>query len=193
MEVSRARADTRRLAGVLGRFPAPRTRPAFIVVSGLPGTGKSYFCQRLAERLDYPVLESDALRKRLFLQPDYSVAESARLFRAIHELTEALLGEGRPVILDATNLTERHRETLHDIAGRTGARLVMVRVVAPPETVKARLAARTAGGSSHSDADWEVYRKLKPTEEMIRRRHYIVDASRNITPALNAIFEEMKE
>jgi predicted kinase len=193
MEVSHASADVRRLAGVLGHLPTPRSRPAFIVVSGLPGTGKSYFCRRLAERLAYPVLESDALRKELFPTPVYSAAESARLFRAIHGLIEGLLGSGIPVILDATNLSERHREGLYAIAGRTGARQVLVRVVAPPPLVKSRLEARAAAGGSFSDADWTVYRKLEPTVDRIRRRHFTVDTSRDITPALDEIVGDVKD
>jgi predicted kinase len=189
MEVSQLNADARRLARALGRLPEPEPRPAFIVVSGLPGTGKSYLCRRLAERLGYPVLESDALRKRLFRAPVYSAAESARVFRAIHGLIEDLLGKGVPLILDATNLAERHRRVLYDIAKRTGSRLVLVRVVAPPEVVKSRLEAR-AGETS--DADWEVYRKLEPTAEKIRRPHFTVDTSRDITPAMDEIAREVK-
>jgi predicted kinase len=192
MEVSRVNSDARRLAGILGRLPAPEARPAFIVVSGLPGTGKSYFSRRLAERLAYPVLESDALRKRLFRRPVYSAAESAMLFRAIHELLEDLLGRGIPLILDATNLSERHRRVLYGITGRTGARLVLVGIVAPPALVRSRLEARAAAGETISDAGGEVYRKLKLTADRIRRRHFTVDTSQDITPALDDIIRELE-
>jgi predicted kinase len=192
MEVSRIDAAARRLAVALGRLPAPEARPAFIVVSGLPGTGKSYLSRRLAERLGYPVLESDALRKKLFRAPVYSPEESGYLFRAVHRLIEDLLGQGTPVILDATNLSERHRRVLYGIAERTGARLVLVGVVAPPEVVKRRLEARAGDGETASDADWEVYRKLKPTADRIRRPHHTVDTSRDITPALDEIVREVK-
>jgi predicted kinase len=190
MEVSELNADARRLVGVLGRLPPAEDRPAFLVVSGLPGTGKSYLCRRLAERLGYPVLESDALRKKLCRKPVYSAEESARVFRAIHELIEELICKGIPLILDATNLAERHRRVLYGIAERTGARLVLVRVVAPPEVVKSRLEARAAGEAS--DADWEVYRKLEPTAEKIRRPHFTVDTSLDITPVLDDIVSEVK-
>jgi predicted kinase len=193
MEVSQLNADARRLAGVLGQLPLPEARPAFIVVSGLPGTGKSHFCRRLAERLSYPILESDALRRELFPAPVYSASESAQLFRAIHRLIEDLLGRGIPVILDATNLSERHRRVLYGIAGRTGARLVLVRVVAPPGLVKARLEARAAAGETASDADWSVYRKLKPTVDRIGRRHFTVDTSQDITPSLEDIIRVVRE
>jgi hypothetical protein len=191
MVVSRLNADVRRLARVLDRFPAPEERPAFIVVSGLPGAGKSHFCRRLAERLGYPVLESDALRRELFPAPVYSAAESAYLFRAIHRLIEEMLSKGIPLILDATNLSEWHRRRLYDIARRTGARLVLARIVAPPALVKSRLEARAAAGETLSDAGWEVYRKLRPTVDRIRRRHFTVDTSRDITPALDDIVREV--
>ena len=144
MEGSQVIADARRLVGSLGQLPAPQAQPAIIVVSGLPGTGKSYFCRRLAERLPFLILESDALRKLLFPVPTYSASESAHLFRTIYYLIEELLRKGIPVILDATNLEERHRERIYNIAERLNARLIMVRVEAPPELVQKRLKARAA-------------------------------------------------
>ncbi len=162
------------------------------MVSGLPGTGKSYFCGKLGERLPFLILESDALRKTLFPVPSYSREESARLFRAIHRLIAQLLKRGVSLILDATNLSEHYREYLYHIADRVGARLMMVSVEAPPEVVQERLKARSEKPASRSDADWEVYLKLKPTVEKIHRPHYVVDTSQNITPVLDKIVRQVK-
>ena len=133
--------DVQRLTESLGQLPEPVVKPAFIVVSGLPGTGKSYFCSRLAERLPFVILESDALRKVLFSPPSYSPKESQYLFQAVHLLIERLLKKGISLILDATNLSERHREYLYNIADRLGVELILVRVEAPPEVVRARMIA----------------------------------------------------
>ena len=84
-------SDTQRLKESLGQLPDPIVQPVFIVVSGLPGTGKSYFCDKLAERLPIIILKSDALRKVLFSSPAYSPQESSRLFQAIHHLIGELL------------------------------------------------------------------------------------------------------
>jgi predicted kinase len=190
--VSQLVSDLQRLTDGLGDLPEPVVKPPFVVVSGLPGTGKSYFCSRLSERLPFVILESDALRKALFSPPSYSPQESARLFRALHLLIERLLKKGIPLILDATNLSERDRERLYNIADRLNARLILVRVEAPPELVYQRLKARKNGGNSadHSDADWEVYRKMKPLVERISRKHYAVDSSRDITPVLDKVVRE---
>ena len=164
-------------------------KPAFIIVSGLPGTGKSYFCRKLAERLPFLILESDVLRKTLFPTPTHTPPESARLFQAIHHLIERLLKKGIPLILDATNLSERFRERLYNIADRLNARLIIVRVEAPPEVVRQRLKVRSEGTSpeDHSDADWLVFQKMQTSVQRISRNHFAVDTSRDIAPVLDKI------
>lgn len=185
--------DADRLGESIGELPGPEARPTFIVVSGLPGTGKSYFAARLAERLGYVALESDALRLVLFPRPTHSPDESAYLFRTIHILIERLLKKGIPIILDATNLSERFREPLYSIAEHTGARLILVSVQAPPEVVWERLMTRLAASKSGSNADWSVYQRMKPTVERIVRNHFVVDTSQDITDALDRIVKEARK
>ena len=186
--------DAQLLAGSLGQLPDPEAEPALIVVSGLPGTGKSYFCNKLAERLPFIILESDVLRKILFASPAYTPEESSCLFQAIHRLIEELLKRGTSLILDATNLSERYRERLYNIAERLNVKLILVRVEAPADLVRERLRARTEGKQpeSKSDADWAVYQKLQPAIQKIRRNHYAVDTSQDITPVIDKIVREMK-
>lgn len=187
-------SDAEQLLESLGQLPEPVVKPAFIVVSGLPGTGKSYFCRRLAERTPVIILESDILRRTLFPSPDYSAAESARLFQAIHHLIERLLKRGIPTVLDATNLSERNRERFYHIAYQLNARLILVRVEAPPEVVQERLKNRAEGTGleeDHSEADWAVFQRMKTSVQEIRRQHFAVDTSRDITPALDRIVREV--
>lgn len=174
-------------------MPEPTVNPAFIVVSGLPGSGKSYFCRRLSERVPYPILESDALRKVLYPSPDYSLGESNRLFRACHLLIEELLRKGIPLIFDATNLIERHREHLYHIADRVGSKLIIVRVEAPPELVRQRLHDRVSATDREvkSEADWKVYQKMRASVQRIGRNHFAVDTSRDITPVIDKIVRQV--
>jgi len=187
-------SDVQRLAESLGQLPEPMAEPAFIVVSGLPGTGKSYFCSKLAERLPFVILESDALRKILFPSPSYSLQESSHLFQVCHLLIEKLLKKGISLILDATNLSERHRERLYSIADHLDVKLILVRVEAPAEVVRDRLNTRQEGINPRdkSDADWKVYQKMKPAVQKISRNHYAVDTSRDITPVLDKIVREVR-
>lgn len=191
MENTQLVSDVERLSESLGQLPEPAAEPALIVVSGLPATGKSYFSNRLAERLPVVILESDALRKTLFSSPSYSSKESSQLFRAIHLLVDRLLKKGISLILDATNLSERYREYLYSIADRLDVKLVLVRVEAPPEVVRERLESRLENSGGKSDADWAVYRRMMSSVQKIRRNHYAVDTSRDIAPVLDKIVKEV--
>jgi predicted kinase len=194
VEDSQLISDVQHLTDGLGELPEPVVKPAFVAVSGLPGTGKSYFCNKLVERLSLVILESDALRKELFSSPSYSLPESGRLFRALHLLIERLLGQGISLILDATNLSERYRERLYSIADRLEVKLILVRVEAPPELVYQRLKARQEEDSpgNSSDADWAVYQRMGSSVQKISRNHYAVDTSKDITPVLDKIIREVR-
>ena len=192
MEDAQVVLDVKRLTDSLGQLPEPVTEPAFVAVCGLPGTGKSYFCNRLAQKLPFIVLESDALRKALFSPPNYSSKESSRLFQAVHRLIERLLKKGISLVLDATNLSERHREYLYSIADRLDVKLVLVRVEAPPQVVRERFESRLGASGSKSDADCAVYQRMKSSSQKISRKHYVVDTSQDITPVLDKIVKEMR-
>jgi len=181
--------DVERLGASLNGLPQPQVNPPLIVVSGLPGTGKSFFCRKLAEKLPFLILASDALRRVLFPSPQYDEQENKRLFSACHVLIEELLRKGVPVIFDATNLLEHHREYLYRAAERAGAKLMLVWVEAPPEVVRQRLLARerTTVPQCDSEAGWEVYNRMKSRREKISRNHLVVDTSQDITAAVDRI------
>jgi predicted kinase len=189
MKASHLADDVSALKQSLPKLPEPVANPALIVVSGLPGTGKSYFCLKLAERIELVILESDSLRKMLFPAPSYSKEESTQLFRACHGLIEELLGRGISVALDATNLEEHNREQLYHIADQSGTRLIIVKMEAPPEVVQQRLERRVRREyqSDHSDADWNVYTKMKSTVDKIGRNHFAADSSKDIAPVIEKI------
>jgi predicted kinase len=187
---TRLESDSIWLLESLRPLPEPAAEPFFIAVSGLPGTGKSHLCHRLARVLPAVLLESDAFRKKLIPAPTYSSNESGYLFRIIHFLIEQLLSRGMSVILDATNLTEKNREFLYAIADRWKVKLILVKVSAPVAVVRRRLQERQADTLSISDADWSIYDKMLPTVEPIRRKHFTVDTSRDISAVINKIVRE---
>ena len=194
MDIEEIASDVRELKKTLGEPPEPIVKPALVIVSGLPGTGKSYFSRKLAERLPSIIVESDALRKQLFQTPSYSAEESHRLFSACHRLIEDFLGSGISVIVDATNLIEHHREPLYRIAQRLQSKLILVQVEAPREVVRQRLKGRAEdlNRKDKSDAGWSIYQRMKTRVERISRNYFAVDTSRDITPVIEKIFREAK-
>jgi hypothetical protein len=189
-----ASKDAEKLLASLSELPSPMARPVLVVVVGLPGTGKSYFSRRLVEQVPMLILETDTLRRVLFPEPSYSASESARLFRACHLLIRNLLKKGIPLVFDATNLVEAHREHIYHIADQLGVKLVLVSIEAPPEVVYERLKRRVEGADpqDHSTADWTVYRRMQSSVDPIRRRHFVVDSSRDISPAIAKVVREIK-
>lgn len=171
------------LAALGPRLPR-RRRPVLVLIVGLPGTGKSSFAAQLAARTRLVILESDALRRLIFPNPRYSAAESSRLFAAVHAAIDRLLAKGTPCLLDATNLTEAHRQPLYDIADARGAKLVIVEVVAPRQVVHQRLKDRAQQGAANSEADVFVYERMRRQREEISREHIVVDTSQDVEPAV---------
>jgi predicted kinase len=184
--------DARVLEEALGEKPAAGGKPVAVVLSGPPGAGKSHLARALAARHPFVQLDSDRLRKVLFKRPAYSQAESFRLFRAYHEVMDRLLAGGVSVICDATNLKEAYRRPLYEIAEKRGARLVIVRVETPRAVVEKRLDQRLAGAGpwDESEAGRDIYERMSAEAEPIQREHIVVDASGDVSGAVERILRE---
>jgi DegV family protein with EDD domain len=170
-----AERDADMVEAALGQLPMSVERPAFVMLSGLPGAGKSRLAGEIEKRMPVAVVESDRLRKVLVERPTYSPMESTRTFEAIHALLERLLDRGVPCLLDATNLREEHRRPLYEIAERTSARLLVVAVEAPPELALARISGR--GVADTSDANPAVFEKMREDAQPIEHDHLVVDGT----------------
>ncbi len=168
--------------------------PVLIMLSGLPGTGKSYLARKLCEKIPFVVVESDFVRKTLFNPPTYSPRESALVHRVCHILIDRFLKKGLRVIFDATNLSEVHREYVYRLADKNNAKLVIVQTVAPEEVVRERLEKRHKARDDHdiSDADWEVYSRMKQYQQPISRPHIVVDTSRDLEEEIQKILRVLQ-
>jgi predicted kinase len=82
-------------------------RPTFIMLVGIPGSGKSTYAEKLTNEFTKHI-SSDAIRKELYgdesCQDDHS-----RVFNLMHERTIEALKNGYDVVYDATNITRKSR------------------------------------------------------------------------------------
>ncbi len=81
-----------------------------VIISGLPGSGKSFFAEQLAKKLDADYVNSDRLRKELFPTRTYSDYEKAAVYKAMLKRMAVAIRLGRNIVLDATFHKKSTRE-----------------------------------------------------------------------------------
>jgi aminoglycoside phosphotransferase family enzyme/predicted kinase len=146
----------------LSQLEEASEQPCLLLVAGLPGTGKSTLARALAERANFEVIRSDAMRKELAgLRSDerageaiYSPEWNDRTYAGCLERAEQMLFEGRRVLIDATFRQERHRRTFVDAAQTWCVPAGFLICSAKPHLVQKRLEQRR---HDVSDADWSVF------------------------------------
>ena len=170
---------TARILELTGPPVATGHSPWLVVTAGLPASGKSTFCRKLARATGAVILESDALRTALFGTPTHGKGESKLLFEALYAAADHLLNAGASVIIDATNLREQDRRRAYNVAEATGADVLVLHFHAPECVSAERLARRKDRGDpeDRSSAGLAVYRRLADTEEPITRDHWKIDTS----------------
>jgi len=113
-------------------------KPKVILVSGLPGSGKSTWLAELGAH----ALSSDAMRLQL-ADDERDQTINARVFAAIRYLLTQRIELQRPVTyIDATNLTRRDRRPFLELARRHGCEVEAVYFDIPLSLCKARNASR---------------------------------------------------
>ena len=144
-----------------------------IILSGLPGTGKSYFAKQISDLVPCAVVSSDRVRKALFVRPKYTREEHDRVFSVCHKIIKRLLTQSHKVVFDATNLNERFRKPLYDIANQVQCPFTVVSVSAHLDIVTERLRLRMEVDNSkdYSDADINVYNFLRNGRQSISESH----------------------
>jgi aminoglycoside phosphotransferase family enzyme/predicted kinase len=145
----------------LGLLETPDTRPALVLVAGLPGSGKSTLARALAEHAGLEVIRSDVVRKELAGSESgtaiYTPAWTWRTYAECLRRAEALLFEGQRVLVDANFRREEQRQPFVQAAAAWAVPLVVLICRATSAAARQRLAGRHGDAS---DADWSVYEQL---------------------------------
>ncbi|MGI8476548.1 MAG: AAA family ATPase [Thermomicrobiales bacterium] len=142
-------------------------RPFVIAMTGLSGTGKSTVAAAIARATGADMVASDVVRKELagvtgscpagWGEGLYGAEWNERTYERLLAVAAESLGAGRPAVLDATFLDERWRERAVGLASAASAPFLLVETVCDEQLAAARIAARSAGGRSASDADIAVH------------------------------------
>lgn len=138
-----------------------------IVITGLPGSGKTTVAREYAARSGALHLNSDLLRRELGLMGHYRPEDKQKVYdNLLRRAREALLA-GRAVVVDGTFHREAVRGPFRDLAKQCAAPLFWVKVLAREETVRRRLLTPR----SDSEADFDVFEKIRAEEEPLPDVH----------------------
>lgn len=132
--------------------------PCLVAVGGFSGSGKSTVARGLAAHLGLVHLRTDALRKHLAGVPAhekappsaYTTDMSGRTYARMHRLATQVLGDGFPVLMDATFTLPSSREAVADLARQCGVPFLGLWCDVPEDEARRRIRGRTG---DVSDAD----------------------------------------
>ena len=169
--------------------------PALLIMVGAPGSGKSYLARTLSAALGAELVQTDAVRKELIPDPRYTPGEAATVYAECHRRIAAALGRGACVIFDGTNLRERRRRTLYQLAERAGAQSIIVVAYASDEVIRARLRHRAEGRDpdDQSDADLPVYLRMRHGLEPVPRPHVVVNTASSPGPVIRLLQRQLSD
>lgn len=138
-----------------------------VIVSGLPGTGKSTFASALAERLKVEYINTDIVRKT-----ELTVNYTDHNKEAVYLFILSKIRKGKSMIVDGTFSTEKTRNLFRSKAKEMEHSFFLIELTTEESIVKGRVSKKR----KWSDADYDVYLKIKQQYEPIRKEHLILDS-----------------
>jgi predicted kinase len=153
-----------------------------VVILGLPGSGKSFFAEMLANRLHAEYINSDQMRFAMHRFGQYSFQDKLVIYRAMLEQVEKLLVERKSVVVDATFYRQDTREQFINLAKAKSVPIYFIEVVADEALIRERL----KRSRPYSEADFAVYTKVRDEFEELSTPHLTLQSTNdNITSMLS--------
>ncbi|MEO9964232.1 MAG: ATP-binding protein [Reichenbachiella sp.] len=144
-----------------------------IVVFGLPGSGKSYFAERLAKEIGAIYLSSDQIRSELDDRHDYSFSGKMKVYNRMLALTEQWLKIKDTVVLDGTFYARSIREKTQTYLRSIGAHILFLEIKADRKLIKERLQRKRA----FSEANYGVFEKIASQAERMCEPHFVIHSN----------------
>jgi predicted kinase len=139
-----------------------------LVLSGLPGTGKSELAEQIGRRLRIPIFSVDPVESAILragIEPGFVTGLAAYL--VVEALVDAQLRLGQDAIVDAVNAVAPAKEMWRKLAARHSTPLQIIECCCSDEGLhRARLGSRRRGlAENFREPTWE--------DVHLRRREYV--------------------
>lgn len=141
-----------------------------IIITGLPGTGKSTLARALADSIGSRHLNTDVIRGELGMRGQYDAKSKEAVYEELLKRAGELLEEGQSVIIDGTFYKKNLRNRFLELARRRQKSIRWIELRASEETIRQRV----REDRPDSEADFEVYKKIKAIYEPLERGHLLL-------------------
>lgn len=161
------------------------------MVTGLPGSGKSYFAKRLASEIEALYLSTDELRREVGLRGKYREGDKLTVYEELFKRTGLSIQDQHSVVMDATFYLQSVREEVYALAEKLSCKLIIIHVFADEKLIKKRL----QSDREDSEADFQVYLKIKNQYDPLHREHLKLESTNDnisimLEKALNYISDQ---
>lgn len=154
-----------------------------IIVLGLPGSGKSYFAQALAKEINAAYVNTDRVRNEKGARGKYSMEDKMLIYQLMAENAREVVLTGKDVVIDGTFYLAKMIDLFRSLSSSTMTSIIFISVVAEEELIRERL----SEVRNDSEADYDVYRKIKEEAEPLEIAHLTLQSGRdNIEEMLSA-------
>lgn len=144
-----------------------------ILVAGLPGSGKSYFAEHLAEKIDAVYINSDRVRMGLKTMGRYSFDDKLLVYKEMMLQTTQAVEQKRDVIVDATFYRHAMRDMFLRLAEGYHVAVCIIEVIADEGVIRKRL----QRPRKFSEADYRVYEIVRDDFEGIETPHLTLQST----------------
>lgn len=144
-----------------------------IIVSGLPGSGKSYFATRLSQEINAQYISSDHTRQDLEARGLYAFEDNLTVYEEMARKAGEALRNGTTVILDATFYKKEMRNLFFTLARLLHQKVACFHIAADEEIIRERLSRPRLD----SKADFSVYKQLQPQYEIPEEDHLVLEST----------------
>lgn len=153
-------------------------KPTLLVLSGMPGTGKTTLAGALAKQTKLPVFSVDPIESAIL---DSGIARSFETGLAAYlvaiAFAEARLKLGQGAIVDAVNSVSWAKQQWRKLARRYGAKLRIIECVCSDERLHLRRLSRRRRGILFPEPTWDDISARKAEWVPWKERVLVVDSA----------------
>ncbi len=161
-----------------------------IIVSGLPGSGKSTIAEGLAEKLNLSIFSVDPIESSILktgIKKSFETGYAAYL--VAETLADEQLKLGHSVIIDAVSPVKEARDMWHELENKHDAKLIIIECILDPNIHKKRVESRVRNLHGIPEVTWEDVENRRKEYLEWEEERLILDTANSIENNLEKALE----